>query len=131
MLGGTIHDTEASPPPTAHDVKDTERRASYNSSTQPYRAPHGPGTARARAQVKGHSGDVGNDAADKCATWGLNGGAAHVQPIMKVMQVVKDGSWTELTTVAKPWETEYRNTELRYGEVWGRFSSAGWRFSTL
>ena len=49
MLGGTIHDTEASPPPTAHEVNDTERRASYNSSTRPYRAPHGPGTARARA----------------------------------------------------------------------------------
>ena len=49
MLGGTIHDTEASPPPTAHEVKDTARRASYNSSTRAYCAPHGPGTARARA----------------------------------------------------------------------------------
>ena len=36
MLGGTIHDTEASPPPTAHEVKDTARRASYNSSTRAY-----------------------------------------------------------------------------------------------
>ena len=53
---------------------------------------------------------MGNDAANKCATWGLNGGAAHVQPIMRVMQAVKDGSWTELTTVAKPYETEYRDT---------------------
>eukprot|EP01048_Picozoa_sp_COSAG05_P039736 COSAG05_NODE_19940_length_285_cov_1.010753_1_plen_47_part_10 len=26
MLGGTIHDTEACPPPTAHEVNDTERR---------------------------------------------------------------------------------------------------------
>ena len=24
------------------------------------------------------------DAADKCATWGLNGGVAHIQPIMEV-----------------------------------------------
>jgi len=49
MLGGTIHDTEASPRPTAHDVKDTARRASYNSSTRPCRALHGPGMARAYA----------------------------------------------------------------------------------
>ena len=49
MLGGTIHDTEASPPLTAHEVKDSARRASYNSSTRAYCAPHGPGTARARA----------------------------------------------------------------------------------
>ena len=33
MLGGTIHDTEAAPPPTAHEVKDAARRASYDSST--------------------------------------------------------------------------------------------------
>ena len=40
QLGGTIRDTEASPPPTrSHEVKDTTRRASYNSST---RAQHGP-----------------------------------------------------------------------------------------
>ena len=43
MVGGTIRDTEASPPPTAHEVKDTARRASYNSSTRAYCAPHGPG----------------------------------------------------------------------------------------
>ena len=43
MLGSTIHDTEASPPPTAHEVKDTARRASYNSSTRPCRALHGAG----------------------------------------------------------------------------------------
>ena len=50
QLGGTIRDTEASPPPTrSHEVKDTTRRASYNGSTRAYCAPHGPSTAHACA----------------------------------------------------------------------------------
>ena len=41
-------------------------------------------------KVKGHSGDEGNDAADKRANWGQNGGASQEQEIGQMMAFLRD-----------------------------------------
>ena len=40
--------------------------------------------------MKGHSGDEGNDAADKRANWGQNGGASQEQEIGQMMAFLRD-----------------------------------------
>ena len=41
-------------------------------------------------KVKGHSGDEGNDAADKRANWAQNGGAKNERDINSVMAYIRE-----------------------------------------
>ena len=37
-------------------------------------------------KVRGHSGNVGNDTADKAATWGQNGGSKNAENLRECME---------------------------------------------
>ena len=37
-------------------------------------------------KVRGHSGNTGNDSADKAATWGQNGGSKNVENLRECME---------------------------------------------
>ena len=41
-------------------------------------------------KVKGHSGDEGNDAADKRANWAQNGGVEHEQDVTRMMDYIRE-----------------------------------------
>lgn len=43
-------------------------------------------------KVRGHSNQQGNDAADKAATWGQNGGSKNVENMKECME------WLEMST---------------------------------
>jgi hypothetical protein len=61
-------------------------------------------------KVKGHSAHEGNDAADLCATWAINGGWSNIQPIMTVMQAIKDDDWAQLLHVEAAYDQDYLDT---------------------
>jgi ribonuclease HI len=44
-------------------------------------------------KVKGHSGDEGNDAADKRANWAQNGGVEHEQDVTRMMDYIREYGW--------------------------------------
>eukprot|EP01047_Picozoa_sp_COSAG01_P058411 COSAG01_NODE_6881_length_3454_cov_10.233979_2_plen_156_part_00 len=61
-------------------------------------------------KVKGHSAHEGNDAADLCATWAINGGWSNIQPITAVMEAIKDGDWAQLLHVEAAHDRDYLDT---------------------
>ena len=48
-------------------------------------------------KVRGHSKNVGNDAADKAATWGQNGGSKNVENLQECMEWLLASTQTQMT----------------------------------
>ena len=56
-------------------------------------------------KVRGHSNHQGNDAADKAATWGQNGGSRNVENTQECME------WLEMSTREEQEEDDRMLTE--------------------
>eukprot|EP01043_Picozoa_sp_COSAG02_P073012 COSAG02_NODE_14013_length_1321_cov_41.096563_1_plen_127_part_00 len=52
-------------------------------------------------KVRGHSKNVGNDAADKAATWGQNGGSKNVENLQECMEWLLASTQTQATDDAE------------------------------
>ena len=56
-------------------------------------------------QVRGHSDHKGNDAADKAATWGQNGGSKNVENMTECMEWLKELTREEQEEDSRTMET--------------------------